>query len=131
MLAQVDLTEADDALISLALVDLGRQYPGPNLVSFIFTIFGHRNPAIKQTDVASLNEIRDLSVPLLRATATALAEALNSEHRNILASFGTSRPQWIEWQPWVRDAARALFLMLRYSDPRFTLRFRETLFKCL
>lgn len=127
MLAQVDFTQGDDGLISPALIDLGRHHPGPNLVSFVFTILGHRDSRIRQTELSSLVNIQHLSMPLLRAVATALIEALRNERRKVLASHGTT-PHLIRWDSWVQDSSRVLLLMSKHSW--FTSQFNNTLFEC-
>ncbi|KAK7681793.1 hypothetical protein QCA50_015140 [Cerrena zonata] len=123
VLAQVDATQADDGLISPALVDLGRQHPGPGLISFIFTILGHRDPTITPANIDNLLNIQRLSKPLLQAVYTAITEALRVEYRKAIVSSGG---QLVKWDGWVQDSFRLLLLM---SHP--TPQSNETLGNCL
>ncbi|KAK7681698.1 hypothetical protein QCA50_015045 [Cerrena zonata] len=122
-LVQVDVTQADDGLISLALADLGRQHQGPNLISFIFTIFNHRDSTITPANIDDLPNILYLSLPLLQAAYTAITKALRVEYGKTIAFHGS---QLVKWDEWVQDSFRLLLLM-----SRSTSQFNETLGNCL
>lgn len=110
VLAQVDLNQADDGLISPALIDLSRQHSGKEVVDFIFISLGHRNVTIEDTNIAGLLNIQHSTARLLKAVATALSEALRKEHAQKMAGL-----QGIDWDIWIRDSLRILLCASNYT----------------
>ena len=128
VLKQVDITQSDDSLISLALADLARQQPGPELVSFVFAIIRHREPSVEQNDTSTWGKIEHLPVPLLRSVAQALSEALRSEHDRIAKPYMSLTTLCI-WDDWVRMAT--LFLVYMSQQTWFIPQFHKAISSCL
>ena len=127
VLAQVDFTQADDGLISPALIDLGRQHPGPALISFVFSILTHRNSLIIQDQISSWKNMEHLSVPLLRSVSQALSEALSNEHSRTIAAHTVAG--LYRWDPWVQTST--LFLITMSTNTWFLPSFHQSISKCL
>lgn len=86
VLAKIDTLHQDDGLIALALVDLGRQVPGPDVVRFLFAILQNRDPLIERKKVDCLVDLRNISIPLLSAAVTALFASLRQAYTRHIAS---------------------------------------------
>ncbi|KAK7690877.1 hypothetical protein QCA50_005979 [Cerrena zonata] len=114
VVARTDSLHQDDGLIAPALVDLGRQLPGPDVVTFLFAVLRNRDPRIERKQVDCLVDLHQISIPLLGAATTALIASLRLEYTRQAATREQSSQSADQSDfEWAQDAFSILLSALR------------------